>query len=923
GYPTDMLALDLDLEADLGIDTVKQAEIFAELRSGFGLPRREDLKLRDYPTLGHLIKLVGELRGGSASTSTTPPAPAPAAAPAATSAAARIAATVIRRAPVPVLRPDLDLCLPTGVVLTAGARVIIVPDQSGVAGALAAYLEQRGLVPVIAGPADLEEQLAGFTATPVLGVFHLAALDLHADLTTAPPAVVDDLLGARLRRLARLCRALLPGLGRAGSFLVAATRLGGLHGYGPVAPADPAGGAVAGFVKAFGREHPDATVKVVDFEAAAAPAFVAHALLIEAERDPGAVEIGHAFDARHAIGLTEEPAPARDPARALGPDHVVLVTGAAGGITAAITAELAAASRATFYLLDLAPAPAGADPDLARVLTDRDGLRRDLCARAAARGERVTPAQVERVLGDLERQAAVADLCRRVEAAGGHAAYRSLDVRDPAAVAAVVDEIRARHGRLDVVMHAAGLERSRLLEDKPQDEFDRVFGVKALGLCHLLRATADLPVQALVLFSSVAGRFGNGGQTDYSAANDFLCKTALALPRLRPGLRALALDWTAWAGAGMATRGSIPEMMRRAGIDMLPLDEGVPVVRAELEAGTRGELVIGKGLGQLVAPRHETGGLDVAALERRLTAADRQPMISRVLRLDLYEGLGIETLLDPEAEPFLRDHAIDGTPVLPGVMGLEGFAEVARLLLPGYHVAGIEDVRFEAPLKYYRRKPRPGLFRARLRRISPDVVLADLTLSAERSITIGEQFQETRHFSGTVRLSRVAGDAPGLAPPVRRGRPVSEADIYRIFFHGPSYRVLEGVEVGDGALHGTMRADLPPELARPGETLLSPRAIELCLQTAGVYEIGATGRLALPAAIDRIIAHAAPPRSATLRAEVTPRTGAGGLSFDARVCDLEGRVYLELNGYRTSALPAGLPDELVEPLRAAVRGGAA
>ncbi len=60
GYPTDMLALDLDLEADLGIDTVKQAEIFAELRSVFGLPRRADLKLRDYPTLEHVIGYVRE-----------------------------------------------------------------------------------------------------------------------------------------------------------------------------------------------------------------------------------------------------------------------------------------------------------------------------------------------------------------------------------------------------------------------------------------------------------------------------------------------------------------------------------------------------------------------------------------------------------------------------------------------------------------------------------------------------------------------------------------------------------------------------------------------------------------------------------------------------------------------------------------------
>ncbi|MEZ4516691.1 MAG: phosphopantetheine-binding protein [Chloroflexota bacterium] len=62
GYPQDMLDLDLDMEADLGIDTVKQAETFAAIRRAFDIPRRDDLKLRDYPTLGAVIEYVREMR---------------------------------------------------------------------------------------------------------------------------------------------------------------------------------------------------------------------------------------------------------------------------------------------------------------------------------------------------------------------------------------------------------------------------------------------------------------------------------------------------------------------------------------------------------------------------------------------------------------------------------------------------------------------------------------------------------------------------------------------------------------------------------------------------------------------------------------------------------------------------------------------
>ena len=62
GYPEDMLDLDLDLEADLGVDTVKQAEMFAAIREIYSIPRDEDRKLRDYPTLAHVIRFVFEKR---------------------------------------------------------------------------------------------------------------------------------------------------------------------------------------------------------------------------------------------------------------------------------------------------------------------------------------------------------------------------------------------------------------------------------------------------------------------------------------------------------------------------------------------------------------------------------------------------------------------------------------------------------------------------------------------------------------------------------------------------------------------------------------------------------------------------------------------------------------------------------------------
>ena len=73
GYPRDMLDLELDLEADLGVDTVKQAEMFAAIREIYNIPRDENRKLRDYPTLAHVIRFVYEKRPDLGRCSPAPP----------------------------------------------------------------------------------------------------------------------------------------------------------------------------------------------------------------------------------------------------------------------------------------------------------------------------------------------------------------------------------------------------------------------------------------------------------------------------------------------------------------------------------------------------------------------------------------------------------------------------------------------------------------------------------------------------------------------------------------------------------------------------------------------------------------------------------------------------------------------------------
>ncbi|MBI5535343.1 MAG: SDR family oxidoreductase [Deltaproteobacteria bacterium] len=919
GYPPDMLALDLDLEADLGVDTVKQAEVFAVVRERFDIPRVTDLKLRDYPTLGHV---VGFVKAHSKAQVAQPQA-----SPAATQAGTAAAPMKSRRlVPAPVVRAPLEVCKATGVALS-GARAVVVPDRGGVAKALVEALQSKG-AKVLVADADSPDALVKSVETwaaeaPITGVYFLRGLDEEPWIETMEPDAFRAHMAQGVRSLCCLARSQYESLGKKGAFVVTATRMGGTLGYGSHPSIAPCAGALSGFTKALSRERTEATMKVVDFEKQAENKLIASTLIAETERDPAVVEVGYAEGLRFGITLLTSQPPTNTDGLTLGADSVFVVTGAGGAITSAITADLAQHSKGTFYLLDLAPAPDASNPDIARFRTDREGLKKEITERLRKGTDRVTPAKVEKELARVERDVASLDAIQAVERAGGKVTYHSCDVTNTAAIARVIKEVVSAHNKVDVLVHAAGLERSRPLEVKDAKEFDLIFDVKAIGLHNLLHALRGVKLGALVCFSSVAGRFGNGGQVDYSAANDLLCKVTSAMRTRRPDTHAVVVDWTAWGGIGMATRGSIPEIMRRAGIDMLDPAEGIPVVRRELLAGTRGELVVAGALGAFLKSLDADGGVDRAARLSTQHADDTLPLT--LVRSDPYEGAVLETVLDP-GEPFLNDHRIDGVPVLPGVMGVEIFARAAVMLAPGLVPVAVRDVKFEAPLKCYRDEKRTATVTISILD-GGDGLQARCVLSSVPTVKGAKVAPEPKtHFSATLQLALKATEAPhsvgpGAAPSAAT---VNRADLYRAYFHDESFRVLQKTEVAKGgkALIGQLAQPLPSLFKLKSEkALTAPRLLELCFQTAGVFEIGSTRKLGLPSSIEEIRIHQGADDTAARFAEVdVTKSNGDGLKFNAIVRDERGSVLLEMRGYRTSALPSNMPEDVWAPLGAGISG---
>jgi len=285
--------------------------------------------------------------------------------------------------------------------------------------------------------------------------------------------------------------------------------------------------------------------------------------------------------------------------------------------------------------------------------------------------------------------------------------------------------------------------------------------------------------------------------------------------------------------------------------------------------------------------------------------------------LSVNDGIVVQTVLDPTQQPFLDDHRIEGIPVLPAVMGMEAFAEAARLLAADRDVVAVENASFSAPLKFYRDEPRTITVKVVVTPDGDDLV-GHAQLIAERTLVGQEKPQRTLHFAGTVRLARAAPEA-SRAPPIGSadGAVMDSQQVYRLYFHGPAYRVVSSAwRAGDVAV-AAMGEGLPDN-HRPARLPLAtaPRLVELCFQTAGLLQAGLEDRLALPLGVGSVRRFRDGALGGGLRA--TARQTAPG-RFDCSIIDAEGNVIVRLEDYRTVALPTPIPEAVGAELHAAFR----
>ncbi|MEU5112720.1 SDR family NAD(P)-dependent oxidoreductase [Streptomyces longwoodensis] len=873
GYPADMLDLAMDVEADLGIDSIKRVEIMGVLQEQFPSPTPVGPEqLAELRTLADIADFVTGLTA-PASTPRTPAEPA-------------TAATAPAPTPSPIGRGHaglVDLPLPDRLVdaYPQGATALVVDDGSEVAGATAARLAAAGWqvralrlpgVPQrVEGATDLP--LAGWGATELSSrLEELGDEKVHLAVVFA---AVDGLPWAEgTRRLAHTLLvakhlvAPLTSAARAGhrAAFVTVTRLDGSFGLtGVEEDAVPAGG-VGGLVKTLAVEAPELFCRAVDLAPGLGAAEAAELVLQEAQdAAPAPVQVGR--DGGRRVALTPgADAPAATGA-ALTADDLLVVTGGGRGITARCAAALARAHRPGLLLLGRTAL--GEEPAWAHGLTDAAALKAAAVAHLKASGEKPTPKRVEQLYGAVVGEREVRRTLAEIRAAGSEVEYLAVDITDAAATAAALAPYRER---ITGLVHGAGVLADQLIAAKKAAEIDRVFSVKLGGLRSVVAALEAGRLRHVVLFSSVAGFFGNRGQSDYAMANEVLNAWAASFKGRHPGAHVSSLNWGAW-DSGMVSP-QIKAVFEERGIALIPEDTGTRLFAEQFAPERSGDVVTVLGPTTPLSVREDAAPAAAAVLERDLHAL--------------------------AAEPLVADHVIGDAPVLPAAAAL-GWAAGAVERLTGRTVARVRDFTVHKGVVFD-----GGLEGARFRLAvdpTPDGAEADVRIVSE-----GADGTVRPHYAARVQWGAAAEGTVRVSglPALGGGRDARGLYEDGTLFHGPSLRglrrVLESAEsrlVVECAL-----AEHRPQGGALASERYAPGTADLLLQAALVWMRRHRDTASLPMGVADVELFEALPDGEPFLVVAEPVSVNGtGATLTVTACAADGRVLARFSGVSLVSTP--------------------
>ena len=560
GYPKEMLGLDLDLEADLSIDSIKRMEIIADLKNkiGFGenLEQADDVmeKLAAIKTLRGLASWISEMSGDTAETKNEVKE----------EVTSEPTNNVLSRLRFDITPTDASSVQNTEVL--QGKRFAIAQDDSKQTSAIKTELEKHGaIVELVDADKDLSHvdgliMLDLFSATDKPSIIDHVDLIKKLDFDKAKWVYLISDIAAHIQEVTDV------------------SVLRHHQGY-------------PGLFKSLAREFDHTTCRFISLSTPQEVDQIADITLKEILTNDKPAEVIYKNEQRHKVDIIPSPLSTslNEAHIQLDQKSVVLVLGGAQGITAELVKHMSQAYPCTYILVGRS-----ADPRNEASAKEFEGMKtkEEIRAYLIKSGKFTSPAEIEKETTKIFKNNQILRTIRDMEALGNTIIYQSLDLCDEEGLSNLISSIYEKYNRLDGVIHGAGLLEDKLFKQKTTSSFGRVFNTKVKPL-RVLAEQLRTDCQFVVLFSSIASVYGNKGQTDYAAANSVLDDYANALNKRLKG-KVISINWGPWKGAGMVSSTLESEYERR-GISMIPLDEGKEIFLNEIKYGTESQVLIMSG----------------------------------------------------------------------------------------------------------------------------------------------------------------------------------------------------------------------------------------------------------------------------------------------------------------------------------------
>ncbi|MEM9005202.1 MAG: SDR family NAD(P)-dependent oxidoreductase [Cyanobacteria bacterium P01_F01_bin.86] len=891
GYPPEMLGLDQDMEAELGIDSIKRVEIFAALQTLLPQPLASAVKGRtehftQVKTLNGLVNALLEdqspaSKEGSNSLGKSPSAEV---------APCQRYLTQGWNQPLPA-RINSDASL-TGLFL-------ITADTFSVAPQLSQLLQQQGASvailadTTIASRASLAPAIAQLRRAygPVTGIIHLASL---GDFSL-PDTLFDwhQLVQTQSKSLFHLLQICEADLRQTHGQVIAASLFGGHWGrQGACGPGSPLGGSSNGLLKTLRLEWPEVRAKVIDFDTVSIPQAAADLLKELLYHDEGQ-EIGYCQGNRKIFQIIPAPLASNDssiPPMPVTPepDWVVLSVGGGRGITAEIVHELVIPGM-TLIVVGRSPLP-GNEPESTQGIEDLNTLRQHFIQQARSQGTTPTPVQIERQAQGLQRDRLVRHNLAAFRQAGVQVEYIAADVTQAEVVAALMNGIYDRYGRLDAVVQGAGLIQDKLLTDKTPESFDQVFDTKVDSTYLLSRHLRPQSLKLVVLFASIAGRTGNRGQCDYAAANEVINRFACWMAQQWQNTRVMSINWGPWDVTGMASA-SVNRQFRERGVIPIAPEAGRRFFQEELQGGDRQTV-------ELIAGNfHELSHPDEHGNQSDIGESTGFPLLTALPQVQPNSTVTLEQTLSLANYPFLQDHRIDGKPVVAAACALELLAEFVQAAWPEWVVCEAHDLRVLGGIVLGTEAGQPIQLKARAS-THADATALEVVSEIVDAVTQRIFYRVKFIFQPQIKVTPTAKIAALQASP---GLEVATA--YRNYcFHGPQFQLLTAIDCfNEQGIKAQVKPSLPhvwlntfPEAPRTG-WLFDPGLVDVSLQIGLMWTHihGQTGNL--PSRFGRVVRYGSFHPRQTVKVEWrVKRFDAAMMVSDALFIDQNNQVLLQL-----------------------------